>query len=143
MYHFRYSVQHQAPVHALMTLQELNDLSRDPPSSCSAGPVGDDMFKWQATMMGPVRLCVHNLIILPLILFMQANSPYAGGVFFLSITFPADYPFKPPQVVFTTKIYHLNVNAQGYICKCHLGIANIWSPALTISKGKSFSKWSP
>ncbi|GFR93717.1 ubiquitin-conjugating enzyme E2 D4 [Elysia marginata] len=61
-----------------------------------------------------------------------ADSPYFGGVFFLTITFPTDYPFKPPKVTFTTKIYHPNINSQGGICLDIL--KNQWSPALTISK---------
>ena len=94
--------------------KELQDLQKDPPANCSAGPVGDDLFHWQATIMGP------------------PDSPYQGGVFFLNINFPPDYPFKPPKVTFTTKIYHPNVNSNGSIC---LDILNAqWSPALTTSK---------
>ena len=94
--------------------RELQDLGHDPPSNCSAGPVGDDMFTWQATIMGP------------------GDSPYQGGVFFLTIKFPTDYPFKPPKVQFNTKIYHPNINASGGICLDIL--KDQWSPALTISK---------
>jgi ubiquitin-conjugating enzyme E2 D len=74
---------------------------------------------------------------------LQADSPYAGGVFFLAIHFPTDYPFKPPkvptflvwltQVNFTTRIYHPNINSNGSICLDIL--RDQWSPALTISKG--------
>ena len=60
------------------------------------------------------------------------DSPYEGGVFFLSIRFPADYPFKPPKVKFVTRIYHPNINANGGICLDIL--KEQWSPALTISK---------
>eukprot|EP00244_Chara_vulgaris_P008978 TRINITY_DN3676_c0_g2_i5.p1 TRINITY_DN3676_c0_g2~~TRINITY_DN3676_c0_g2_i5.p1 ORF type:complete len:150 (-),score=19.96 TRINITY_DN3676_c0_g2_i5:341-790(-) len=94
--------------------RELQDIKRDPPSNCSAGPVGDDLFHWQATIMGP------------------ADSPYEGGVFYASIHFPPDYPFKPPKVSFQTKVYHPNINANGSICLDIL--KEQWSPALTISK---------
>lgn len=63
------------------------------------------------------------------------DSPYSGGVFFLAIHFPTDYPFKPPKVNFTTRIYHPNINSNGSICLDIL--RDQWSPALTISKGKA------
>lgn len=92
--------------------KELQDLQKDPPTSCSAGPAGDDLFHWQATIMGP------------------ADSPFQGGVFFVNIHFPPDYPFKPPKVSFQTKVYHPNVNSQGSICLDIL--KDQWSPALTL-----------
>lgn len=65
--------------------------------------------------------------------FIKGDSPFQGGVFFLAIHFPTDYPFKPPKVNFTTRIYHPNINSNGSICLDIL--RDQWSPALTISKG--------
>jgi Ubiquitin-conjugating enzyme len=66
-------------------------------------------------------------------LVVQGDSPFQGGLFFLAIHFPTDYPFKPPKVNFTTRIYHPNINSNGSICLDIL--RDQWSPALTISKG--------
>ncbi|KAM7102278.1 ubiquitin-conjugating enzyme E2 D1 isoform 1-T1 [Ciconia maguari] len=104
----------RAPMALKRIQKELSDLQRDPPAHCSAGPVGDDLFHWQATIMGP------------------PDSAYQGGVFFLTVHFPTDYPFKPPKIAFTTKIYHPNINSNGSICLDIL--RSQWSPALTVSK---------
>lgn len=93
---------------------ELKEMNTNPPTNCSAGPINDNMTQWQATIMGP------------------EGSPYHGGIFNLKIDFPENYPFKPPKVMFTTKIYHCNINSSGGICLDIL--KNQWSPALTISK---------
>ncbi len=94
--------------------KELNDMAKEPPAHCSAGPEDDDIYHWSATIMGP------------------AKSPYEGGVFHLNIDFPKDYPFSAPKVKFVTKIYHPNINSSGGICLDVL--KDQWSPALTISK---------
>jgi ubiquitin-conjugating enzyme E2 D/E len=93
---------------------ELKELQKDPPSTCSAGPEGDNLYKWRGFIFGPTE------------------SPYEGGVFNLSIEFPEDYPFRPPHVVFLTKVYHPNINASGSICLDIL--KDKWSPALSVAK---------
>jgi len=95
-------------------LREIQDLKKDAPDNCSAGPKDDDVYKWDAVIMGPT------------------DSPYQGGIFKLEIHFPTDYPFKPPKVIFTTKIYHPNVGVTGNICLDIL--KDNWSPALTVGK---------
>lgn len=93
--------------------KELADITLDPPPNCSAGPKGDNLYKWVSTITGPV------------------GSVYEGGLFFLDIHIPVSYPFKPPLVKFRTKIYHCNISSMA-ICLDTLG--ENWSPAFTIAK---------
>ncbi len=94
--------------------KEHQDLQKDTPENCSAGPRKDNMYIWDAMILGP------------------SDSPFSGGVFKLEIHFPTDYPFKPPKVTFLTKIYHPNISPQGAICLDIL--KDQWSPALTVNK---------
>lgn len=95
--------------------KELAEISLDPPENITAGPKDDgNLHEWMATITGP------------------EGSPYEGGVFYLNLTFPPDYPFKPPKTTFRTRIYHCNIASNGSICLDTL--KDNWSPALSISQ---------
>ena len=104
--------------------EELDDLNNNPLTNISltAGLVDNNLFEWQCTILGP------------------NDSPYAGGLFYLKVYFPDDYPNNPPEVCFKTPIYHLNVNPRncensiqpeklGHLCMSTL---NWWKPKYTM-----------
>ncbi|XP_066904076.1 ubiquitin-conjugating enzyme E2 A isoform X2 [Halyomorpha halys] len=44
------------------------------------------------------------------------GSYYEGGKFYITLYFPKDYPQKPPEVKFTSHIFHPNIFFNGEIC---------------------------
>jgi ubiquitin-conjugating enzyme E2 D/E len=94
--------------------KELKDMQKNDIPNLSASPIDNNLFEWNAIILGPI------------------GTPYEGGVFNLNIHIPTNYPFKPPIVIFKTKIYHPNINSSGNICLDIL--KSQWSPALTITK---------
>jgi ubiquitin-conjugating enzyme E2 D/E len=97
--------------------KELVEYNKSPEPDISFGPINeDDYFKMQASIYGP------------------KDTPYEDGIFFVNIDLPKDYPFKAPKFSLTTRIYHPNINYQGFICCCFIPVTDQWSPALTIAK---------
>ena len=80
----------------------------------TACPVVSDIYHWQATIIGP------------------PGSPYEDGAFILRINFPTDYPFRRPRIVFSTEIYHPNIDLGGII-KSEILELSYWNPSMTIT----------
>jgi len=58
----------------------------------------DNIFEWKATFAGP------------------DNTAYKYGIFEVNIKFGTQYPFKPPTVLFRSKMFHPNISSNGGIC---------------------------
>ena len=48
------------------------------------------------------------------------NSLYKNGIFKFKILFPIEYPYRPPKLLFLTKITHVNISEDGYVCVKYL-----------------------
>lgn len=79
-------------------------------------PSESNLHRWHVTLQGP------------------ANTVYSSGQFGLIVQLPPEYPFKSPQVTFSTRIYHPNVtnDESGNICIPLLKPEN-WKPASKLS----------
>ena len=99
---------------------EFTDINNNPISNIGVTvglPDDDNIFEWRCSLMGP------------------KDTSYSGGIFFLKIKFPMNYPEKCPEVVFKTPIYHINVNPNkprdpgseplGHVC---ISTLNWWKP---------------
>ena len=103
-------------------IEEFKDISKNPISNypINVGLKNENDFReWKVTLSGP------------------KDTSYGGGLFFLSIKFPDNYPEKEPEVCFLTPIYHLNVNPKDpktsgdgvkSLEHVYLSILNCWKP---------------
>ena len=96
-------------------MKEYQELTVNAPEGITAGPITEDDFfkyithircldyptdnhRWEALISGP------------------DGSPFEGGLFPATLTFPKDYPLSPPVMRFECDLYHPNVYKNGEVC---------------------------
>ncbi|XP_016386731.1 ubiquitin-conjugating enzyme E2 G1 isoform X1 [Sinocyclocheilus rhinocerous] len=102
----RNSVIGSVSVHHLIVIRQtkivitrLKELNKNPVEGFSAGLIDDnDLYRWEVLIIGP------------------PDTLYEGGVFKAHLTFPKDYPLRPPKMKFITEIWHPNVDKNGDVC---------------------------
>ncbi|KAI9676344.1 MAG: Ubiquitin-conjugating enzyme E2 7 [Caeruleum heppii] len=80
-------------------LHDYRELTNDSPPGIIAGPRDEsDLFLWDALIQGP------------------EGTPFEGGIFAATLTFPKDYPIAPPVMKFEGEVWHPNVYPTGLVC---------------------------
>jgi ubiquitin-conjugating enzyme E2 D len=94
----------------------IEEAKNDAKNECikSIKQINNSIYHWEVVIVGPM------------------DSPFKDGNFLLDVNFPKEFPFKPPTIVFKSRVYHPNINQTGAICLDILKDA--WSPALTVQK---------
>ncbi|KZV85120.1 UBC-like protein [Exidia glandulosa HHB12029] len=92
--------------------RELAQLEASPIVGVSVTPDESNLFNWAGTIKP------------------SSESPYKGGTYKFTLVFPENFPFKAPNVKFTTKIYHPGINEQGEICVTLL--KDDWKPSISV-----------
>ncbi|MED6181452.1 Ubiquitin-conjugating enzyme E2 19, variant 2 [Stylosanthes scabra] len=77
---------------------ELMALMMSGDGGISAFPEEDNILLWKGTIQG------------------SKDTVFEGTEYKLSLSFPNDYPFKPPKVKFLTTCFHPNLDLHGNIC---------------------------
>ncbi|KXS14613.1 UBC-like protein [Gonapodya prolifera JEL478] len=91
-------------------MSELRELQADTSTEYVAQPLDDNLFEWHFTVRGP-----------------EATA-FEGGIYHGRILLPAEYPFKPPSIIFLTPNGRFRVNEK--ICLSVTGFhPEFWRPA--------------
>jgi ubiquitin-conjugating enzyme E2 J1 len=65
-------------------MSEIQEMSQNPSSDYIAHPLDDNLFEWHFTVRGP------------------QGTAFEGGVYHGRIILPAEYPYKPPDIMLLT-----------------------------------------
>ncbi|KAH8833616.1 non-canonical ubiquitin conjugating enzyme 1 [Flagelloscypha sp. PMI_526] len=91
-------------------MSEARELSQDPSTDYSAGPLEDDIFEWHCTIRGP------------------PGTEFEGGLYHFRLLLPAEYPFKAPSIMCLTPNGRFETNAK--ICISFTSYhEELWQPA--------------
>lgn len=74
--------------------KEIEDIQKDKHSQIMIETEINDITQLRASFPGP------------------PDTPYEGGTYVVKISIPNEYPFRPPAMKFTTKLWHPNVSSQ-------------------------------
>jgi len=92
-------------------LKDIKDIYKNPLTDNGIYYTHDDsdMLKGYALIVGP------------------SDTPYFGGNYFFELSFPPDYPYKPPKVTYCTNGENIRFNPNLYKCgKVCISLLNTW-----------------
>lgn len=84
---------------SLLLKRQLMELQKKPLEGFSAGLIDDDdIYEWDVMIIGP------------------PDTFYEGGYFKARLSFPKEYPQRPPKMKFVADMWHPNVEKNGDVC---------------------------
>jgi ubiquitin-conjugating enzyme E2 J1 len=89
---------------------DIRELALDPSDQYYAAPLENDMFEWHFTIRG------------------AEGTDFEGGIYHGRILLPAEYPYKPPHIVFLTPSGRFETNTK--VCLSFSAFhPELWQPA--------------
>lgn len=93
-------------------MKDFTVIQKDPAPGVCAAPTEHSIMLWKAVIFG------------------ADDTPFEDGVFKLRMEFTEEYPNRPPNVKFLSRMYHPNVYNDGSICLDIL--QNQWSTSYDV-----------
>ncbi|KAJ1975270.1 SUMO conjugating enzyme Hus5 [Dimargaris cristalligena] len=102
-------------------IEERKQWRRDHPYGFFARPTKTadgtlDLMNWQAGIPG------------------KTGTDWEHGIYKLTISFPEEYPTKPPKCKFTPPLFHPNVYPTGTVCLSIVNADEDWKPGITLKQ---------